>query len=73
MPKTPGQASRFLLCRTCGKAFSSRTGTAFFDLRSPTNRILMGLRLLAEGLKLRGISRALEIKLDTTRKWLPAL
>jgi hypothetical protein len=30
----------------------------------------MGLRLLAEGLGLRGTSRVLEIKLDTIRKWL---
>ena len=34
------------------------------------NRILMGLRLLAEGLGFRGTSRVLGIKLDTIRKWL---
>jgi len=62
--------ARLFLCRTCGKAFSSRTGTAFFDLRSPKKTIFMGLRLLAEGLGLRGTSRVLEIKLDTIRKWL---
>jgi len=67
--RSTGKA-RLFLCRTCGKAFSSRTGTAFFDLRSPKKRILMGLRLLAEGLGLRGTSRVLEIKLDTIRKWL---
>jgi len=67
--RSTGKA-RLFLCRTCGKAFSSRTGTAFFGLRSPKNRILMGLRLLAEGLGLRGTSRVLEIKLDTIRKWL---
>jgi transposase-like protein len=67
--RSTGKA-RLFLCRTCGKAFSSRTGTAFFDLRSPKKRILMGLRLVAEGLGLRGTSRVLEIKLDTIRKWL---
>src|SRR5512135_2047155 len=67
--RSTGKA-RLFLCRTCGKAFSSRTGTAFFDLRSPKKRVLMGLRLLAEGLGLRGTSRVLEIKLDTIRKWL---
>jgi phage terminase large subunit GpA-like protein len=30
----------------------------------------MGLKLLAEGLGLRGTSRVLEIKLDTVRGWL---
>ena len=67
--RSTGKA-RLFLCRTCGKAFSSRTGTAFFDLRSPRKRILMGLRLLAEGLGLRATSRVLEIKLDTIRRWL---
>jgi transposase-like protein len=67
--KSTGKA-RLFLCRTCGKAFSSRTGTAFFDLRSPRKKVLMGLRLLAEGLGLRATSRVLEIKLDTIRRWL---
>ena len=67
--RSTGKA-RLFLCRSCGKAFSSRSGTAFFDLRSPRKRVLMGLRLLAEGLGLRGTSRVLEIKLDTIRRWL---
>jgi transposase-like protein len=62
--------ARLFLCRSCGRAFSSRTGTAFFDLRSPRKKVLMGLRLLAEGLGLRATSRVLDIKLDTTRRWL---
>ena len=67
--RSTGKA-RLFLCHTCGKAFSSRTGTTFFDLRSPKKKVLMGLRLLAEGLGLRGASRVLEIKLDTIRRWL---
>jgi transposase-like protein len=67
--RSTGKA-RLFLCRTCGKAFSSRTGTAFFGLRSPKKKVLMGLKLLAEGLGLRGTSRVLEIKLDTIRGWL---
>jgi len=67
--RSTGKA-RLFLCRTCGKAFSSRSGTAFFDLRSPRKKVLMGLRLLAEGLGLRGTSRVLEVKLDTIRRWL---
>lgn len=63
---------RLFLCRTCGKAFSSRTGTAFFDLRTPKEKVLLGLRLLAEGMGLRATSRVLEIKLDTIRRWLAA-
>jgi len=67
--RSTGKA-RLFVCRTCGKAFSSRSGTAFFDLRSPKKKVLMGLRLLAEGLGLRGTSRVLDIKLDTVRRWL---
>jgi transposase-like protein len=67
--RSTGKA-RLFLCRTCGKAFSSRSGTAFFDLRSPRKKVLMGIRLLAEGLGLRGTSRVLEVKLDTIRRWL---
>jgi transposase-like protein len=67
--RSTGKA-RLFLCRTCGKAFSSRSGTAFFGLRSPKKKVLMGLKLLAEGLGLRGTSRVLEIKLDTIRGWL---
>jgi transposase-like protein len=67
--RSTGKA-RLFLCRTCRKAFSSRNGTAFFDLRSPKKKVLMGLKLVAEGLGLRGTSRVLEIKLDTVRRWL---
>jgi transposase-like protein len=67
--RSTGKA-RLFLCRTCGKAFSSRTGTAFFDLRSPKKKVLKGLQMVAEGLGLRGTSRVLEIKLDTIRRWL---
>jgi len=67
--RSTGKA-RLFLCRACGKAFSSRTGTAFFGLRTPKRTILLGLRLLAEGLGLRGTARVLEVKLDTVRGWL---
>lgn len=62
--------ARLFLCRACGKAFSSRTGTAFFGLRTRKRTVLLGLRLLAEGLGLRGTARVLEVKLDTVRGWL---
>src|SRR5512136_1584039 len=67
--RSTGKA-RLFLCRTCGKAFSSRAGTAFFDLRSPKKKVLKGLQMVAEGLGLRGTSRVLEVKLDTIRRWL---
>lgn len=67
--RSTGKA-RLFLCRACGKAFSSRTGTVFFGLRTRKRTVLLGLRLLAEGLGLRGTARVLEVKLDTVRGWL---
>lgn len=64
--------ARLFLCRACGKAFSSRTGTAFFDLRTPKKKVLLALRLIAEGLGLRGTARVLEVKPDTVRGWVAA-
>ncbi len=61
--------ARLFLCRACGKAFSSRTGTAFFGLKTPKKKVLLALRLIAEGLGLRGTARVLEVKLDTVRGW----
>jgi hypothetical protein len=37
---------RLFLCQPCDKAFSTRSGTAFFDLRTPRNKVFMGLSLL---------------------------
>lgn len=69
--RSTGKA-RLFLCRACGKAFSSRVGTAFFNLRTPKKTFLLGLQLLAEGLGLRGTARVLHVKLDTVRGWLAA-
>ena len=46
--RSTGKA-RLFICRTCGKAFSSRSGTAFFDLRSPRKKVLMGLFINSSG------------------------
>ncbi len=45
--RSTGKA-RLFLCRACGKAFSSRVGTACFGLRTPKRRVLLRLRLLDE-------------------------
>jgi transposase-like protein len=66
--RSTGKA-RLFLCRTCGKAFSSRTGTAFSDLRSSKKKVLWALQLVATGSSLRGTSRQLKVKLDTIRRW----
>lgn len=61
---------RNFLCRRCGKSFCERRETAFYDLRSPEDRVLLALQLVLKGMALRAVAGALEVKLDTVRFWL---
>jgi len=65
-----GERLRKFLCRACGKSFCSRSGTIFYDLRTPEERVLLALKLLVKGMTLRGVAEVLEVKLDTIRHWL---
>lgn len=58
------------LCKECGKSFSSRRSPVFSELRSPEKRVLEALKLLAEGMPLRGVAKNLGVKRDTVRYWL---
>jgi len=64
-----GQVRNFL-CRTCGKSFCQRQGTAFYDIRTPEERVLLAIKMLLRGMSLRGIADVLGVKLDTVRFWL---
>jgi transposase-like protein len=61
---------RNFLCRRCGKSFCARSETAFYDLRSPEDKVLLALQLVLRGMALRAVAGALEVKLDTVRFWL---
>jgi transposase-like protein len=61
---------RKYVCRTCGAVFCERQGTAFYDIRSPEDKVILALKLILQGLSLRGVSNALGVKLDTVRQWL---
>lgn len=61
---------RNFLCRSCGKSFCQRQGTAFYDLRTSEERVLLAIKMLLRGMSLRGIADVLEVKLDTVRFWL---
>ena len=65
-----GESQRRFLCRVCGKSFCGRSGTIFYDLRSPEEKVLLALKLLVKGMTLRGVAEVLEVKLDTVRHWL---
>lgn len=65
-----GKKVRRFLCNQCGEPFCDRTGTIFYDLRSPEERVIMAIKLLVKGMPLRGVAEVLEVKLDTVRHWL---
>ena len=60
----------YLICRSCGRSFTERTGTIFYDLRSNDDKVLQALVMLAKGMTLRGTAEVLHTKLDTIRYWL---
>ena len=61
---------RKYICRACGAVFCEREGTAFYDIRSPEDKVVLALKLILHGLSLRGVSSVLGVKLDTLRLWL---
>ncbi len=67
--KKPG---RRFLCKECGKSFCNRSGTIFYDLRSPEENILKTLKLLAQGKPLCYVKELLGIKSRTVRRWIEA-
>jgi transposase-like protein len=68
-PTRSGRVRKFI-CRACGAVFCERQGTAFYDIRSPEDRVVLALKLILQGLSLRGVSNVLGVKLDTVRLWL---
>jgi hypothetical protein len=41
-----GRVRKFI-CRTCGNVFNGRTGTVFFDLRTPEEKVILALNWLS--------------------------
>jgi len=55
-------------CERCGSFFSENKGTPFFDLRLPREKILLILKLLAEGNGIRGSARIAGVHRDTVAR-----
>lgn len=68
--QTKSGAVRKYICRSCGRVFCDRTNTAFFDLRTKDEIILIALKMVIKGMSLRSIAEILNVKLDTVRGWL---
>ena len=58
------------ICRQCGCVFCERHRTAFYDIRTSEDKVILALKLILKGMSLRAVASVLEIKLDTVRFWL---
>ncbi|HHD16936.1 MAG: hypothetical protein DRN37_06465 [Thermoplasmata archaeon] len=61
---------RKYICKSCGKVFCDRTNTAFFDLRTKDEKVLIALKMILKGMSMRNTAEILDVKLDTVRGWL---
>ena len=68
--QTKSGTVRKYICKSCGKVFCDRTNTAFFDLRTKDEKVLIGLKMIIKGISLRSVAEILDVKLDTVRGWL---
>jgi transposase-like protein len=57
------------LCRACGKTFSETKGTFFYRLRTPKEKVLTALAMVAEGGGIRATGRAMGVDKDTIQRW----
>jgi IS1 family transposase len=60
---------RMVRCRTCGTAFSETRDTAFFDLRTAEEQVMMALKMLLVRVDLTGISFVLGVTEETVVAW----
>ncbi|MBU1052759.1 MAG: helix-turn-helix domain-containing protein [Proteobacteria bacterium] len=65
-----GAISQRFFCNECGKSFCSRAGSLFYGLRTPEEKILTGLKLLAKGMPPLSVSKVLGVRHDTVQRWL---
>ena len=68
--KTKSGKIRKYICKSCGSIFNDRTNTAFFDIRTKDEKVLIALKLIIKGMTLRSVAEVLDVKLDTVRGWL---
>jgi transposase-like protein len=64
-----GKGQRYR-CKTCGQSFCIRSGTIFYDLRNPDEKVISALKLLLKGVTIRHTAGLLGTKPDTIRSWL---
>lgn len=56
-------------CRVCLKTFNDRFGTAFYDLKKPSEQVSRAVQQIAEGLSLEAVARIEQVAPETVSRW----
>lgn len=56
-------------CRRCRKTFNDRHGTAFYDLKTPAEKVARAIQQVAEGLSLEAVARIEGVASSTVAQW----
>lgn len=59
-----------LYCNVCKKMFVARKGTMFFGLRTPIDKVVGCLSLLASGMGVNAVCRDRDVTADSLRSWI---
>ena len=57
-------------CRSCLKTFNDRYGTAFYDLKTPSEKVSRAVQQVAEGLSFEAVARIETVASSTISKWI---
>ena len=57
-------------CNTCREAFSETRDTAFFNLKTEEEKVIMALKMILVKMDITGIAFVLGVKKDTVLFWL---
>lgn len=67
-PTRDGQRLVFR-CRKCRKTFNDRYGTAFYDLKTPSEKVSRAVQQVAEGLSFQAVARIEGVTPETVSRW----
>lgn len=56
-------------CRNCRKTFNDRFGTAFYDLKTPSEKVSRAIQQVAEGLSFEAVARIEAVAPSTVAEW----
>ena len=68
--KTKSGKRRIFKCSVCNESFSETRDTAFFDLKTEEEKVIMALKMILVSVGISGISFVLNVKEDTVLFWL---